>query len=217
MNSRTSIALATAFLLGSAAAHAGSVRLTVADNLKKDRNSDKNETKTSSTRIQTEFQYYELEITLTNTGPQKDTFDLEWYFFKRPLNAKGDKGDPVLCEKKKTTLPVDAMKRVTHKVVSDNLTNRETKIAKSSTGSGRGRNNNNSSSSKTTASGEVYAGYVVLVRQAGEILAKESNDKKFLTESWLGKLGSPVKKPATKQPAKPSSKKKKPSNNKKKK
>jgi hypothetical protein len=170
-------------------AQGSSVRLTVKDKLNKDRESDKTESEKSSSKKTVESMTYQLDIQVSNTSKQEDTFELEWYFFKRPLDSKGKKQDPVLCEKDKTSLTIGGQKRVSHQVTSQTLKNTESKSSKSSSG-----NSSKSSGSSKNFSGAIYAGYVVLARQDGEIAAKYSNEKKFLTETWLGKLAGPVSK-----------------------
>jgi hypothetical protein len=163
-------------------------RITVKGELEKERDSSKNESEKNSTKTKTEKQHYELAITAANTGKQGGTFDLECYFFKRQLDDKGNKGDPVLCEKDKATLTLGGMKRAMHKVTSETLSWEESKSSKSSSG----KSNSSKSSSGKSISGEVYGGYIVLLRAEGEIIAKYSSDKKFLSKEWLSKLDQPV-------------------------
>lgn len=157
-------------------------RLNVKGDLEKDRDSSKNESDKSNSKTKSETQQYELEITAANTIKQEGTFSLEWYFFKRPLDKDGKKGDPVLCEKGKTSLTIGGMKRVTHKVMSKPLTWKEVKSSKS------GNNKSSNSSSSKIISGDIYDGYVILLRAEGDIIAQYSSEKKFLSARWLGKM-----------------------------
>jgi hypothetical protein len=194
---KTTAALTVAILLGCATVHAQSARLTVTGNVKKDSKSDKVESEKSSSKTKTETQKYELSATVANTGPQEGTFDLEWYFFRRPLDNNGDKGDPILCEKGKTSLTIPGMKRVVQKIESEEISNTESKTSKNSSGN----SDKGGSSSSKTISGDIYGGYILLVRSGGEILAKYSNEKKFLEDEWMGKLASPVSKGSNKKPS----------------
>jgi hypothetical protein len=182
-------------------------RLTVKGDLKKEQKSDKNESERSSTRSTTETLAYELDIQVSNTSKQEGTFDLEWYFIKRPLDSAGQKGDPVLCEKDKTSLTIGGQKRVAHKVVSQELVNSESKTSKESSGNS---DSSKSSGSSKRFSGDTFAGYIVLVRHQGEILAKYSNEAKFTTDEWIAKLDGPVQRGSgSKAPASTEKKKKK--------
>ena len=196
----------------SAAPQKHAVRLMVKGELEKERESSKEESEKSSTKYSTETQFYDLQITVANTVKQEGAFDLEWYFFKRNLSEGGDKSDPVLCEKNKTTLTIAGMKRATHAVQSAGLLWGEVKTSKSRSG----KDNDSGSSSGKTFSGSMYEAYVVLVKHKGQIIAKYSNEKKFLTPEWLDKLNVPLQE-SSKDASKSKKKKKKKKNDKKKK
>jgi hypothetical protein len=183
-----------------------SVRVNVKADLDKEKDSAKSSSGKSSSRSKTEMQTYTLDIQVSNTSKQEDTFDLEWYFIKRPLDNKGKKGDPVLCAKGKKSLTIAGQKRFSHQVVSEALINTESK--KSSSKKGR-KGKGGSSSTKKGFSGSIYAGYVVLVRQEGEILTKYTSDSKYTSKEWLAKLDGPVQKGSSSKASSSSSKKKK--------
>lgn len=189
--------LGLAMIAGAVPGKRYAARISVKGELKKERDSSKNETANSSSKTKSEVQHYDLQATVANTGKNAGTFDLEWYFLKRQLDGKGNKGDPAVCEKGKETLTIGGMKRVTHPVTSSSLSWSETKSSKS----GNSNRGNNSSSSKKNISGAVYGGYVLLLRADGQIVAKYSSDKRFLTEEWLQKLQAPVAKPKPKKAA----------------
>ncbi|WP_372796490.1 hypothetical protein [Pontiella sp.] len=171
-------------------------RISVQGDLEKDRDSSKTESAKSNSSSKTETQYYDLKVTVANTGKYDGTFDLEWYFFKRPLDAKGKKGDPVLCEKDKTSLTLGGMQRTEHLITSGSLSWTESKSSKSSSGK------NSNSSAKKSISGAVYGGYVLLLRADGEIVAKNASDRKFLSDEWIAMLQAPVKKTVASNTAK---------------
>jgi hypothetical protein len=175
-----------------AAGAAPTARVNVKGNLEKNRDSSKSESEKSSTRNTTETSTYQLDIQVANTSKENADFDVEWYFIRRPLDNEGEKGDPVLCQKGKVTLPVGGQKRVLHKVASDPLTWSETKASKNS--SSNNDSNKGGSSSSKSYSGDIFAGYVVLVRHAGTVLASQSNESKYTTEEWLAKLDGPIQK-----------------------
>lgn len=189
-------------MTGSAYAKAQAVRINVKGELEKDRETSKTETDKASSKTKIEKQFYELEITVANTVKQEGTFDLEWYFFKRSYDEKGKLGDPVLCEKDKTTVKIAGMKRITHPVTSKPLSWQESKSSKS------GNNNNSENTSGKSITGEEYGGYVILVKYQGKIVAKYSDEKKFLTDEWLGKLDGPVESGKARSGSKKAKKKK---------
>jgi hypothetical protein len=197
----TSLTMISSMALSAPSKHYAA-RISVKGELEKERDSSKNESEKSSSKTKTETQHYELVITTANTGKQEGTFDLEWYFFKRSWEEKGKKGDPVLCEKDKTTLSLGGMKRQTHEVTSKTLRWEESKTSKS------GKSSSSKNSSGKSITGEMYAGYVVLLRAEGEIIAKYASEKKYLTEEWMDKLDQPVSS-SKRSSSKPKKKKKK--------
>ncbi len=160
-------------------------RISVSGNLEKDRNSSKEEGEKSSSRSKTETQFYDLKVTAANTGKTEGTFDVEWYFFKRPLDNKGKKGDTVLAGQGKKTIQLKGMKRQVIPVQSEVLSWSETKSSKSSS------KKNSSSSSKKTISGAVYGGYLVLLKADGEIISRYSPDNKMKSDDWLREMSIP--------------------------
>ena len=163
-----------------------SARISVKGDLEKKRDSSKNEGTNKSTKTKSEIQHYELQVTVANTGKEEGTFDLEWYFVKRPLDAKGKKGDPEVCEKGTKTLTIGGMKRVVHPVKSAALTSSESKT--NNNGNNNNNRNNNNSSTTKSITGAVYGGYVVLLRVDGKVIAKYSPDRKYLKDEWVRKL-----------------------------
>jgi hypothetical protein len=163
-----------------------SARISVKEKIEKERESSKDESEKSSTKSKSERQTYKLAITVANTVKKEGTFDLEWYFLSRSLGDDGKKGDPAVCQKDKTTLTIGGMKRVVHPVASRELTWTEVKTSRS------GSNNSGKSSGGKSFSGEMYEGYVVLLKIDGEILAKYSNENKFLSAEWLVRLDKPI-------------------------
>ncbi len=174
------VAVAVLLAVLSGVAHGAGVGLVVKGDIKKDRTSDKKEDKNSSTKTSTETAVYAISIQVSNTSKQEGEFDVEWYFIKRPVEGDGAKGDPVVGEKGKTTLSIGPQKRTMHQVESRPLTCTETKTATSGKSGG----------TKSSSSGDIFDGYIVLVKHDGEILAKQSNQARYLTEEWLSKLGN---------------------------
>lgn len=163
-----------------------SARISVKGELKKDRETSKNESEKKSAKTTTEKQHYELDVTVANTGKEDESYTLEWYFFKCPLGSDGE-GDPELASKGSEKISLAAMKRLNKKVVSETL---EWKDSKSSSNSSKG---NDSGKKKGGPSGNVYDGYLVVLRaDDGSVITTNSNNKRYTTDEWLGKVGFPV-------------------------
>ncbi len=170
-------------------AFAAGVGLTVKGELEKERTSDKTEGERTSSKTSTETAAYTLDIQVSNPAKQEVSFDVEWYFISQPLNEEGDEGDPILCEKGNTTLAIGPQKRAGHQAISKPLSKTETKTTRESSG-----NNDDSdrSDSSKHVSGDVYAGYVVLVKYEGKVVAQKASETKFGTPEWLEKLAGEV-------------------------
>jgi hypothetical protein len=178
-----------------------SARLNVTAKLNKDRDRTTSSGKSSSSKTESEIQYYTLDIQVSNTGKSEGTFDISWYFIKRKISGNGEKGMPFSVKGGKETFTIPGQKRINHEVNSEGVIWTATK--KGSSGKKKKSGNN-----KSTVSGEVYDGYVVLAHYEGELLQKNSGDRKYLSDEWLAKLDTPAPK-AQPAPKKKSSKKSK--------
>lgn len=163
-------------------------RINVKGDLEKDRESSKSEGQKSSSKTKTESQYYDLQVTVANTGKYEGIFECEWYFFSRPLLERGKKGDPELSEKGKKSFNLKGMKRESFELKSKTLTWSETKTNKNSS-----NKNNNNNSNKKSINGSVYGGYVVLLRVDGKIISRYSPDSKMKSDDFLGRFSIPLK------------------------
>lgn len=145
--------------------------LNVKAELDKDRVLTPKKKKTPKTKTISED--YELDIQVVNASKQEAEFELEWYFIKCELDNRGYKGDSVTGEKGAITLTLGGYQRKRHKVKSKPLSCTElfTRDGKK-------------------FKGEVFAGYIVLLRHEGEILKKISNKKLFLTDANLRSITS---------------------------
>lgn len=61
--------------------------------------------------------------------------------------------------------------------------------------------------STQTREGDVYAGYIVLVKAGGEVVAQESNDDRFLKEEWVAQCEKAVQLKVSQSKAKQKKKK----------
>jgi hypothetical protein len=176
-----------------------SARLNVTAKLNKDRDRSTSSGKTGSSKVETELQYYTLDIQVSNTGKSDGAFDVSWYFIKRKISGNGEKGIPFSIKGGKEIFAIPGQKRINHEVNSEGA-------AWASTKKGSSGNKKKSGNNKSTVSGEMYDGYVVLVHYEGELLQKTSGDRKYLSDEWLAKLEAPAPK-AQPAPKKKSSKK----------
>lgn len=173
-------------------------RLTVKGGLEKDRESESNDRGNTSEKMELEYQRYELAIEISNLISEEDTFELSWYFIRAPLNKKGGKGAPVLAEKGADTITVGGRQKVVHEVTSGELSFSEVQQTKPD------KRNRNQSISTKEIRGDVYEGYVVLLRHGSEIIDKKASDRDFLSDEWLQKLEQPVVKKTAPAPKKKS-------------
>lgn len=149
-------------------------RVSVSGELEKEKNASGKDAKSKS---KGETQYYELKITAANTAKTEQSFDVEWYFFERKLDKKGKKGDYALGDKGKKTIVLPGMKRQTFNVKSKDLSWTETKATKKT---------------KKTITGDVYGGYLVLLRVDDHIVSRYSPDQRFTSDKWLSKMSIPM-------------------------
>jgi hypothetical protein len=125
-----------------------------------------------------------LEIEVSNTSDQSDSYQLEWYFISKKTTVKGTE-DMVVFNSGKDDVALGGgasiVKTVTSKPFIFTVKNIDS-VSKTST-SGEG-------TPKQTRSGDTYVGYLVLVKADGEILGKESNSSRFLEDEWLEKCAA---------------------------
>ena len=166
-----------AILFASMASYAGSVNIAVTQKLKKTPENTTEKGKNSTTRIRILKQEVTLAISVSNYA-ESGSFELEWYFIHRVLTTKGKKGLPEIFDKGKETITVENKKKIKKTVVSKEI---ESKTSKSN----KKTNRRNSSGSNKKYKGSVYAGYIVLVKKDGKVVAKKASDSKFLKKEWL--------------------------------
>ena len=124
-----------------------------------------------------------MEIEVGNPAERIGNYDVEWCVIaKRTLSKDQDKlviSDSgkieITCEGKSTGTETVKPKSFVFTITSINRTN-----------------DNGGNSSDQAREGDVYAGYIVLVKADGEILAKESNDDRFSKDEWVAQCEKAV-------------------------
>jgi hypothetical protein len=137
-----------------------------------------------TTTVKTETETCTLEITVENQTEQKDSYQLEWFFISEKT-SESENGELSIFSSGKAEVTVAGGSSVTKTEVSKPFIfiNRMNAV----TGSG------DRNQSQQIRGGDVYAGYLVLVKASGEILQKESNDARFLTDKWLTQTKATIK------------------------
>ncbi len=139
---------------------------------KEDIKEDANGTEiTTTTQTETELCTLFVEVKMRD----KPTLDcqLEWYFISGNIKSAKDKGTTVIFSPGKKSLLLKDFAWPEESITSTPFV--ITTIRRSD------------SESDDKISGDEYKGYIVLVRQGGEILAKASNSSLYLKEEWISK------------------------------
>jgi hypothetical protein len=114
---------------------------------------------------------------------------VEWGLISKRTPARGEK-EPVVFQSEKISLTVPAGEEVQKSIKAKTMVFSDKTVTRT-TGEG--------SSSNRTRSGDVYAGYVVIVRSGGEILAQDASTSRYLKEDWIAKLQAGAPKPAARK------------------
>jgi len=178
------------FAYGGEQAHSASLSVKAKTESKQDKTeaSDAKQDVSVATTVKTETETCTLEIEIGNQTEQKDSYQLEWFFIsKKTSGAVSEK--PSVFSSGKAELTLAGGASITRKEVSKPFVYTTKTVDRTGPG---GRFGN----SQQTRGGDVYAGYLVLVKAGGEILQKESNDAWFLTDEWLAQCESTIKAPA---------------------
>jgi hypothetical protein len=129
-------------------------------------------TKTTK-KIKTEKQV--LDLSVSNSGPKKDTFQLCWYFLSRMC----DKERVKVYDHGSTEITLNPRQRGSHKVTARELSVVDKLVEKEND-----EVEFYSDPLKTTYGDEVV-GYVALLKHGDMILDKKSHDGEYLKEHWL--------------------------------
>jgi hypothetical protein len=131
-----------------------------------------------------------LTLNIKQSGEPRISCQLEWYFLSENTKNAKDKGTTVIFSPGKKDLSLQD-----NVVLEESITSEPfvlTSISRSN------------ADSDDKISGDVYKGYIVLVRQGGEILAKASNSSRYLKDEWIVKCKptTPTKQTRPTKPAK---------------
>ena len=127
-----------------------------------------------TTTTKTETETCTLEIDVKNSGKQSGTFRVEWYFIAEQIK-KGAEDQRIISHPGAKEITLDA-KQTGQEIVSTEFVVTDKVIDTISA---------DWDSSKQTVSGEIYEGYIVLVKVGDEIIAQESNSSRYLKDKWL--------------------------------
>jgi hypothetical protein len=178
MTGRLFISLLCTVVIFAAATSRGEVKriyqagLTVEESVEKDskkdqtRRNDSNGT-TITTKTDNRTEDCTLVIQVDNRADHPDTYELVVGFLAK--NVALDK--TVVSEATKKTITVAANETFTE-TLTKKFVLTETVV-------------DNSYEAKRTSVGDTYAGYIVLVKAGGEILAQESNSSRYLKDEWI--------------------------------
>lgn len=160
------------------AANGAKVTLMVKD--KADRNKDRKEVITADgngdeveTITDTETEICSLTIKIKQSGEPQTDCQLEWYFLSENTTSAKDKGTTVIFSPGQKSISL-----TNNVVLEETVTSAPfvlTQIVSSY------------ADSDDIRSGDICKGYIVLVRQGAEILAKASNSTRYLKDEWIEK------------------------------
>ena len=143
-----------------------------------------NFTATTMSDIKTEI--CSLEIEVSDPAEQGGSYELEWYFISKRTSPKGDE-ELVFLNSEKTPIILEGGASLVKTAVSKPFVFTVKDIISVAKVSNTGTGN-----SRQIRSGDVYAGYIVLVKAGGEILDQQSNTDRFLNDEWLAKCEAAV-------------------------
>lgn len=169
----------------SGAPRAHDMSLSVDAGTSRDRNRsqqvDNRENGTATTTTDTTTEICTLEVRVQNTAEQSDSCQLEWLFIaKRTLETGND--TLVILDSGKSEMTLQ-------KGLEEKKTIHSKPFVFSEKTIDRTRNEfpRESSNSRRIRQGDTYAGYLVLLKADGEILQKESNDDRFMSDEWISR------------------------------
>ncbi|NOU36698.1 MAG: hypothetical protein HOO88_08005 [Kiritimatiellaceae bacterium] len=138
-----------------------------------------------TTTIETKTEACTLEITVGNSTKQNDSYLLEWFFISQ--KDEGTSADKLyIFGSGKAVVDLEGKAEITRTEASKPFIYTKKSIDRVGPGGGSGN-------ATQTRGGDAYAGYIVLVKANGQILQKESNNARFLTDEWLAKCESAAK------------------------
>lgn len=166
---------------GVSSANRPSLKLTVKGKIDADKEKEsetKGEFYSRTKTVITKTETFPLDVMVTNRSKAPATVDICWYFFQNSyVSAKKKKA--VVGERGSKTVTIAAGKFAREKIASKQL-KLVVNIEESESDDG--------DTYSEHYEGNDFAGYVVLIKQDGEMLEQASSDKEFLSEEWIEKL-----------------------------
>jgi uncharacterized protein YdbL (DUF1318 family) len=173
------------------------VTLSVKDSTTRDRNmeqqTEQKKNASVTTTVEKETEACTLEIEVENPADKAADYEVMWCVIAKRTSGKNDEslvvsdaGKIMITRGSKST----GVETVHPKsfIFTVESTNRENP-------------NMNSNTSAQTRTGDTYAGYLVLVKADGELLAQESNTSRFLKEEWIARCEKAAQTKATQSKA----------------
>jgi hypothetical protein len=131
-----------------------------------------------TTETSTETDHCTLTVDVKNSSDQSENYQLEWYLISK-RTSKDVPEELTVADSGRTDLLMDA-KETVQKTITARPFVFTVKSVNSNFNAGGDR-------SRQTRSGDAYAGYTVLLKQRGQIVAEKSSSSRFLKDEWMDK------------------------------
>jgi len=139
-----------------------------------------------TTMVEKETETCAMEIEVENSAEQAGNYDVQWCVIAKRISGK-DSEKLVISDSGKIEITRGSKMTGTETINPKPFIFTITSIDRAGNSVG-----NYNGSSTQTREGDVYAGYIVLVKADGNLLAQESNDDRFLKEEWIAQCEKAV-------------------------
>ena len=178
---------ASVFFVSSESVAASGVKASLSVNISKTRSreSEHNMAQKGNVSVTTtvEKETCAMEIEVENPAEQAGDYDVQWCVISKRISGK-DSEKLVISDSGKIEITRGGKMTGTETINPKPFVFTITSIDRAGNPFGLGNVDN----STQTREGDTYAGYLVLVKAGGEILAQDSNDDRFLKEEWLAQF-----------------------------
>ncbi|MFA6173981.1 MAG: hypothetical protein WC701_09910 [Kiritimatiellales bacterium] len=161
-----------------------SVKVSTTHNQGKEQNTEQKGNASVTTTVEKETETCRLEIEIDNPADQRSSYELEWCTVSKRTLSK-DNEEFVILDSGKREISLEGRATGTETVNPKPFIFTITSI-------NRVYPANNFDKSAQTREGDTYAGYIVLVKADGKILAQESNSSRFLKDEWVARCDESV-------------------------
>ncbi|MGE4488296.1 MAG: hypothetical protein AB7E95_01985 [Kiritimatiellales bacterium] len=131
-----------------------------------------------TTETSTETDHCVLTVDVGNSSDQFEDYQLEWFFIAK-RTSKEVSEELVVADSGRTDLQMDAKETIQKTIAAKPFVFTVKSINSELNGGG--------DRSRQMRSGDTYAGYTVLLKKDGHIVAKKSNSSRFLKDEWMDK------------------------------